>query len=149
EARRQRRKLPLAAREQVRRPLETVLLQTELEQERARAALEPRAAGRRPALDELLLAAEDAGHPVEVAAELAELGGDGVQVAVGLVEVRPRRTHRLERRPLVALDLLRQVGDDEPAPLGRLAPVGLLEPREDPHHRRLAAAVRADHAEAT
>src|SRR5204862_6178951 len=60
EARRQRRELPLAAREQVRRPLEVVLLQTELEQERARAALEARAAGRRPALDELLLAAEDA-----------------------------------------------------------------------------------------
>ena len=60
----------------------------------------------------------------------------------------PRGAHQLDRRALVALDLLRQIGDDEPPPLRQLARVRHLETREDAHHRRLAAPVRADHAHA-
>ena len=65
-----------------------------------------------------------------------------------LVEIGTRRPQRLQRIALVALELLGQERDRQAAPLRELARVGDLLPREDPQQRRLAAAVRADHAQA-
>ena len=103
-----------------------------------------------PALDELLLAAEDARHLVEVGRELrrGELVGDPVQLAVELVQVGPGRADGLERVPLVAERVLRQERDDDPAAAHGGARVGLLEPGDEPEHRRLAGAVGADDADA-
>jgi hypothetical protein len=54
----------------------------------------------------------------------------------------------LEGVPLVTLELLREIGDHEPAALCQLARVGVLFARENPQEGGLAAAVRADHAQA-
>ena len=104
---------------------------------------------RLPALDELLLAAQDAAHSLEVGGELrrGELVGDPMQLPVELIEIRAGCAHRLRRRPLVAERVLRQERDDDSAPADARAGVGLLEPGEQPQHRRLAGAVGADDAD--
>ena len=114
------------------------------------AAVDARPAGGLPALDQLLLAAQHARHPVEVGGELGrgELLGDAVQVAVELVEVGAGRADGLERVPLVAERMLREERDDDAAAAHRGAGVGLLEPGDQLQHRRLAGAVRADDAHA-
>ena len=146
----ERDQLPLAARERIRRQRELVLREPEVEQHRARPALDARPARRLPALDQLLLPAQDAAHAVEIAGERGgrELVGDAVQLPVELVEVRPRRPHRLRRGPLVAQRVLRQERDDDAAPADARAGIRLLEPGEQPQHRGLARAVRPDDAHA-
>ena len=62
-------------------------------------------------------------------------------------ELGPRREHGRQRVALVAVDDLRQVGEHEPAPARDRSGVGRVESGEDPHQRRLAAAVRAEHAD--
>ena len=144
----ERDELPLAAREDARRLDDVLVLEAELEQQRAGAALEARAARGRPALDAALLAVEHARHPVEVAAECAQQRGDLGQLLLQLGQIGPRGVHGRQRVAPVALDLLRQIRDDQAAPLRQLAGVELLQPGQHEQERRLAAAVRADHAHA-
>ncbi len=150
EARCQRDQLALAARERTRRQRQVGFLDPEVEQHRARPAVDARPAGRFPALDQLLLAAKHARHPVEVGRELGrgQLLGHAMQVAVELVEIGTGRADGLERVSLVAERMLGEEGDDDAAPPHRRAGVGLLEPGDQPQHRRLARAVRADDAHA-
>ena len=75
----ERDQLPLAARERARRQRELGLLEADVEQHGAGAPVEARPAGRLPALDQLLLRAQHARHPVEVGGEL------------GRAELLPRR----------------------------------------------------------
>ena len=142
----ERDQLALPARERIRRQEQVGLVDPEVEQHRARPAVDARPAGGLPALDQLLLAAQHAGHPVEIGGELGrcELLGDTVKIAVELVEIGTGRTDGLECVPLVSERVLREEGDDDPAPPHRCARVGLLEPRDQPQHRRLARPVRAD-----
>ena len=116
EARGECDQLPLAAREGVRGQVQVGLFEPEVEQHRTRAAVDARPAGGLPALDQLLLAAEDARHLVEVGRELrcGELVGDAMQLAVELVEIGPSRTDGLERGPLVSERVLRQERGDGP-----------------------------------
>ena len=139
----ERDQLALPARERARRQEQVGLVDPEVEQHRAPAAVDARPAGGLPALDQLLLAAEHARHPVEIGGELwlGELLGDAVQVAVELVEVGAGRADRLERVPLAAERMLRQERDDDAAAPHRGAGVGLLEPGDQLQHRRLAGAV--------
>ena len=70
------------------------------------------------------------------------------ELALERRQLRPRVEHGGERGALVALDDLRQRGEHEPAAARDGAGVGVLDAREDPQQRRLAAAVRAEHADA-
>src|SRR5207247_7084662 len=87
-------------------------------------------------------------QPVEVVTALAEPALDRGEFALELVQVGARAAQRLPRVPRVALELLRQVRDDEAATLRDLSRVGRLLAGQDAKQRRLAAAVRADHAQA-
>ena len=60
----------------------------------------------------------------------------------------PGGAHPAQRRALVAGHVLGQERVDEPAPARDGAGVRLLEPGEDRQQRRLAAAVRTEHADA-
>ena len=104
----------------------------------------PPAAG--PAVEQLFLPAKQPRHAVEVGACPADPFLDALELLLELVEIGPRRPQRRERIPRVALELLREIRDDEPTPLGHLAGVGELFTGKDAKQRRLAAAVRADHA---
>ena len=149
EAGRERDQLALATREGVRRQRQVGFLEPEVEKRRPPAAVDARPTGFLPAVDELFLAAEDARHLVQVRRELrrGELVGDPVQLAVELVQVGPCGADGLERIPLVSERVLRQERDDDSAAAHGGARVGLLEPGDEPEHRRLAGAVRADHAD--
>ena len=138
--------LPLATRERARREREILLLDADVEQHRACAAVEAGTAGRLPLFHELLLAAQHARHLLQVGGELgpAELLGYAVQLTVELGEIGPGRAHRLERRPPVAERMLREVGDRRAAAADDRARVGLLDPGEQPQQGRLARAVGAD-----
>ena len=70
-----------------------------------------------------------------------------VQLGLERRQLGPGGAHGGERVALVAVDDLRQVGEHEPAPARHEAGVGVLEAGEDPHQRRLAAAVGAEHAD--
>ena len=70
------------------------------------------------------------------------------EVGLELVEVGPRRAQRLQRVAVVALELLRQEREHEPAPRRDLARVGGLLAGQDAQQRRLAAAVRPDDPQA-
>ena len=98
--------------------IQVSLFEPEVEQRRTRAAVDARPAGGLPALDQLLLAVEDARHLVEVGRELrcSELVGDAMQLAVELVQIGPSRTDGLERGPLVSERVLRQERGDGTAP---------------------------------
>ena len=148
EARRQADELALAAGEDTRRLREIVVVETDVGEQRAGAALEAGAAGAGPAREHVLLPAQQARDPVEVVALLAELPLDLRELVLELREVGPRVAERRCRVAVVAFGLLRQERDDEPAPLRHLAGVGDLLAGEDAKQRRLAAAVRPDHAQA-
>ena len=146
----ERDQLSLATREGVGRQRQVGLLEPEVEQHRPPAAVDARPSGLLPAVDELLLAAENARHLVEIRGERrrGELVGDAVQLTVELVQVGPCRADRLERVPLVPEWVLREERNDDSAAADGGARVGLLEPGDEPEHGRLAGAVRADHADA-
>src|SRR5262249_39160741 len=90
----------------------------------------------------------EARDPVEVTALLSEAPLDLGELAVELGEVRARGVEGGRRVAIVALGLLRQERDDEAAPLRHLAGVCRLLAGGDAERRRLAAAVRPDHAQA-
>ena len=70
------------------------------------------------------------------------------ELLLQLGQIGPGGLHGLERVTAVALDLLRQVRDDQAAALRQLAGVEGLLPGQQAQQGRLAAAVRADHAHA-
>src|SRR6476659_2065275 len=96
------------------------------------ARARPSKPGPPAAVQQTLLAAEQALEPVEVDARCLDGALDLRELALELVEVRPRGAQRLERPPLVALQLLRQEGEIQPAPLRDLACVRGLLAHEDP-----------------
>ena len=112
--------------------------------------LEARAAERLPALQQLLLPAQHACHPIEVAGEVgrAEALADRMQLGVQLGEIGSRGEHGLERRARVAERVLRQQRDDGAATADDLAAVRRLGTECEPEQRRLAGAVGADDADA-
>ena len=142
--------LALAAGEDAGRLAEVVVVEADLREECSRASFEARAAGGGPALDDLLLAAQQTRQLRHVRALLGELRLDLGEVRLELVEVRARCAQRLQRVAVVALELLRQEREHEPAARRDLACVRGLRAREDAEQRRLAAAVRPDdpHADA-
>src|SRR5581483_4461319 len=73
---------------------------------------------------------------------------DRRKLALELVEVGPRRAQHGVGVTHVAFRLLRQERDDEAAAARYVARVGCLLAGKDPKEGRLAAAVRADHAQA-
>jgi len=139
--------LALPAGEHARRLREVLVVEAHVAEQRAGAALEARPARGGPALQEVLLALQQPRHPVEVTARLAERGFDRRELALELVEVRPRCAQRVQCVPRVALELLRQECEHEPPPLRHLSRIGLLEAGKDAEERRLAAPVRPDHAQ--
>ena len=127
--------LPLAAREHARRLREVVVLETDVDEQRACAAVEARAARGGPALEQPLLALEQLRQLVEVVARLAERALDGRELLLELVEVGARRPQRLERMTLVAFELLRQERHRQPAALRYFSRV-----RDSPRRRGSEAA---------
>ena len=138
--------LPLAAREDARRLGEVVVAEPDLDEQGARPRLEAGPACGGPAVEQLFLPAEQASHAVQVGARSADPVLDTLELTLELVEVGPCRPQGHERVPVVALELLREVRDDEPTPLRHLAGVGVLVTGKNAKQRRLAAAVRTDHA---
>src|SRR5439155_21395799 len=104
--------LALTAGEHSRRFREIVVVQTNLDEERAGPRLEARPAGRGPAVQQLLLPAQQSRHPVEVRTRIADAGLDRLELVLELVEIGPRTPERLERVASIPLQLLWQVGDD-------------------------------------
>ena len=89
-----------------------------------------------PALDELLLAAKDAGHLVEVGGELGRASWSETRCSSrsSSSQVGPRGADGLERVSLVSERMLRQERDDDPAAADGGARVRLLEPGDQPQH---------------
>ncbi len=149
EAGREPDELPLAAREDAGRLGEVVVVEAHLGEQRARAALEARARPRAVQRSSRSSCRRSSlRHPIEVRPGGAELRLDLRELRLELVEIGPRGAQRLERVAVVALELLRQEREHEAAPLRQLATVGGLLAGEDAQQRRLAAAVRADQAQA-
>ena len=109
--------LALPAGEDAGRLAEVVVVEADLREQRPRAALEARAAGGGPALDDLFLAPQQTRQLRHVGALLGELRLDLGEVVLELVEVGARRAQRLQRVAVVALELLRQEREHEPAAL--------------------------------
>ena len=89
---------------------------------------------------------EDAIHLREVGRDRGprQLRLDGPELVVERGDVRPTGEHPRLRRPFVALGVLLEVADGDPAPAHDLALVHVLGATDDPEHRRLAGTVRAD-----
>ena len=140
--------LPLPAGEDAGRLGEVVVVQPDVDEERARPRLEAGPTRGGPAVEQLLLPAEQPRHAIEVGARSADPLLDGLELPLELIEIRSRRPQGRKGIPRIPFELLREIRDDEPAPLGHLAGVGELVTGEDAEQRRLAAAVRPDHAHA-
>ena len=107
------------------------------------------AAGLGPGGQDALVVRERAGHPVQVGRQrrVGEARLRGVQVGLQRRQLGAGVAHGRQRVALVAVDDLRQVGEDEPAAARDRAGVRVVEPGEDPHQRRLPAAVGAEDAD--
>ena len=146
----ERDELALAAAQLARGPGERVVVEPERAQVRARLALGALAAELGPLAEQPLLVGERALHLPHVARERRV--GESLlglsELALERGQLRPRVEHGGERRAVVALDDLRQRREHEPAAAGDGAGVGVLLAGEDAQQRRLAAAVRSEHADA-
>ena len=122
----------------------------ELVEQRAGLGLGAVAAVLGPARQHALLVGQRAGHRVEVGGQprIGQPALDRVQVRLQRGQLGPRREHPRERRALVAGHVLGQERVDEPAAAGDRPVVGVLEAGQDGQQRRLAAAVRPQHADA-
>src|SRR5581483_2732600 len=125
------------------------LVETDVEQQRTRTALEPGTTGRSPAPEDVLLPPQQARDPVQVVRRLAERLLDLLELTLERVQLGPRSAQRGRRVALVAFELLRQVGKDESAALRHVAAIRSLFTGEDAQERRLAASVRTDQPDAS
>ena len=146
----ERDELALAAAQLAGGSREGGVVEPERAQVRARLALGALAAELGPLAEQPLLVGERALHPAHVAGQRRvgeSLLGLG-ELPLERRQLGPRVEHGGERRAVVALDDLRQRREHQPAPAGDRAGVGVLLAGEDAQQRRLAAAVRSEHADA-
>ncbi len=88
-------------------------------------------------------------HPAQVSRHFwcTELGLTGFKVLRELRQFRPGRANHIQRRALVALDVLRQIGGSQPAAPDHRSRVHLLQVREYAQQRGVAGAVVPDEAD--